>query len=257
MWMGKTWSQLKGAVRDVTEECDFEWVIEPVKSWAKLVYTDRTGDFSEGEIVQGLTSGATATVIKQMESSYSTYLGVEDVSGSFEVGEIIKGQTSGAEAQISEFVPERAYPDNILHGRFPDSLKTKDRDDYFEVEVSTAGANYVFRLRVNFPEEGLYVVIPSFTVYSDWDEVNYGWYLRVISSLWRFVDATFDGFSLGSTYVRDYVLSPFTRGSSIGFAYVERHPESDSQGVVNILARLDGAMTATFRIYRINVFKLF
>ncbi len=139
---------------DVTKECTFEWYQEPVSCYAFLEVSGASGDFTDGETVTGQNSGATATVFSSYVDGGRVY--VENVSGTFEANETIKGSESNQTATVDEFVAERSYPDNITHGTFPDSIISKDIDDYLEIESTLSGAGYPMKLIIKFPTEGIY-----------------------------------------------------------------------------------------------------
>ena len=143
---------------DVTEQCDFVWLEEPKPCKAYLEVSDASGDFSEGETIQGQSSGATATVFSSYVDGGRVY--VENVSGTFQEGETIQGQSSGQTATVDGFVPERSYPDNIIKGTFPDSIKTKDLDDSLDLEVSSDGAGYVAKMRIDLLKPCFFFVVP-------------------------------------------------------------------------------------------------
>jgi len=144
---------------DVTEQCTFEWIQKPSPCKAYLEVGDASGDFTEGETIQGQTSGATATVFSSYVDGSRVY--VENISGTFQEGETIQGQSSGQTAIVDGVVPERSWdstPNNITHGTFPDSIVSKDIDDYLEWESSLKGAGYAAELRIYVPEYGIYSV---------------------------------------------------------------------------------------------------
>jgi len=153
---------------DVTDQCDFSWSQEPSSCKAYFKVSDATGDFTEGEIIQGQSSGATAVVFSSYVNGNRVY--IENVSGTFQEGETIQGQSSGQTATVDEIVPERSWtstPNNITHGTFPDSVKNSDIDDYLEWESSTAGSSVIAKLTIEPPlvyEEGFYIVTPIFGV---------------------------------------------------------------------------------------------
>ena len=254
MWIGKTWSQLKGMIRDVTEECTFEWVEVPSLSWAKLWVSDKSGTFSDGETVVGNTSGATATVI----TDRNVYVAIEDVLGEFQTGETVSGQSSGATATLDSFEPEKVYPNNITHGTFPDSLITKDLDDYLQVESSRTGAGYVWRLRVRPPKEGLYLLVPMMSAGSRvGNDFSSGW-LKVYSSVIWFDNYVTTGSAfLGRFGLTDldkfYPLHSFYNVSLM--SYIGSFDGSEL-GAFYLRGYISDEGTARFNLHRITVLEV-
>jgi len=146
---------------DITKECTFEWHQEPASCCAFLEVSGASGDFTEGETVTGQNSGATASVFSSYVDGGRVY--VTDVSGTFEAGETISGSSSNQTATVDGFVPERSWtstPNNITQGTFPDSIISKNIDDYLEWESTLPGSNNVAHLRIIPPNNGWYVVSP-------------------------------------------------------------------------------------------------
>ncbi len=149
------WSQ----IIDVTDQCTFEWDKKPEPCKAYLEVSSATGDFTEGETIQGQSSGATAVVFSSYVNGNRVY--VENVSGTFQEGETIQGQSSGQTAIVDGFVPERSYPNNITHGTFPDSIISLDEDDYLEYESTSTGWSVIASLLVKLPTDYIFSPIIS------------------------------------------------------------------------------------------------
>ena len=150
-----------GSIQDVTKECTFGWYVQPSSCYAYLQVSSASGDFTDGETVTGQNSGATATVFSSYVDGGRVY--VENVSGTFQAGETITGSSSNRTATVDGFVPERSWtstPNNITHGSFPDSIISKDLDDYFEWESTLAGAGYIAKMKVIHAKPGLYFILP-------------------------------------------------------------------------------------------------
>ena len=142
---------------DVTKDCEFQWVQEPKSCYAYLQVSSASGDFTDGETVTGQNSGATATVFSSYVNGGRVY--VTNVSGTFQTGETITGDSSNQTATVDGFIPERSWtstPNNITHGIFPDSIISKDFDDYLEWESTLAGAGYVGWFNIRVPSDGIY-----------------------------------------------------------------------------------------------------
>ena len=148
----------RSQIIDVTELCSFEWYQKPASCKAYLEVSNATGNFTEGETIQGQSSGATATVFSSYVAGGRVY--IENPNGTFQVGETIQGQSSGQTAVIDRFVEERSYPNNVIKGTFPDSLKSRDLNDWFEVESSGSGSGFIAHVRITLPGEGWYTVSP-------------------------------------------------------------------------------------------------
>jgi len=147
----------QGQIIDVTKNCKFQWYQEPKSCYAYLQVSSASGDFTEGETVTGQNSGATATVFSSYVDGGRVY--VANVSGTFEANETIEGSESKQTATVDGFVPERSYtstPNNITHGTFPDSIISKDLNDYLEWESTLPGSGNVAKLDIFPPTSGIY-----------------------------------------------------------------------------------------------------
>ena len=147
---------------DVTKDCEFQWYQEPKSCYAYLQVSSASGDFTDGETVTGGTSNATATVFSSYVDGGRVY--VTDVSGTFEANETITGSSSNQTATVDSFVAERSYPDNIIQGSFPDSIISKDIDDYLEWESTLNGAGNPAKLIITPPTKGIYTASHLFGV---------------------------------------------------------------------------------------------
>jgi len=146
---------------DVTKECTFDWYQEPKSCYAYLQVSSASGDFTDGETVTGQNSGATATVFSSYVNGGRVY--VTNVNGTFQADETITGGSSNQTATVDGFVAERSYPNNIIRGTFPDSIKSRDLDDSLDLEISSNGAKYVLLLRINLPKSMFFTVVPIVT----------------------------------------------------------------------------------------------
>lgn len=152
---------------DVTKECTFVWNQEPSSCYAFLEVSNASGDFTDGETVTGGTSNATATVFSSYVDGGRIY--IENVNGAFQTGETITDSSGNQTATVDGFTEERSYPNNIVKGTFPDSITSKDIDDYLEWESSRNGSGSIGLLRINVPENGIYgaIIVGGFGIRVD------------------------------------------------------------------------------------------
>ncbi len=105
-----------------------------------LIYNTLTGDFDEGEIIVGSTSGAKATVFVDNDTTTMT---IGAITGTFVVGEIITGQTSGAFATVGTVATFNA----TLVGTYVDIDATNS--GYVDISVSTTKQVLVISVLTN------------------------------------------------------------------------------------------------------------
>jgi len=237
---------------DVTEQCTFEWIQEPSPCKAYLEVSDASGDFTEGEIIENLTNGtSTAKVFSSYVDGNRVY--IEDISGSFNHGDQIKGNTSGQTATVDSFVEERSYPDNIIKGTFPNSIISKDIDDYLEWESTRIGSGNIGSLRIIVSKNGIYGAIIIGGVGNRVDS-------KIFSRMfqWRVIPTYATPVSIGMGYASS---SEFNRFLGISqtltfFPVMKYGNEGQEMQTLFLYFYQNNKGTARWRIHNIRVLKL-
>jgi hypothetical protein len=141
---------------------------------AKLVYSSSSGAFTLGETIIGKTSGATGTL--REDDAVNTWLYVEDAIGNFSGSEIVEGITSGETATLSAaYNPDsgiRAVPDGDP-GRLKNNTHVciitdlQEIQDTYESYVGRLYAYGVGNGAAKITLNGTATAVPGWTVAND------------------------------------------------------------------------------------------
>jgi len=248
-----TFSAIRGAqIIDVTKDCEFQWGQKPASCYAYLQVSSASGNFTEGETVS--STSASATVFSSYVDGGRVY--VTDVSGTFQTGETITGSSSNQTATVDGFVSERSWtstPNNIIRGTFPNSIISKDIDDYLEWESTRTGSGNIGLLKIIVPKNGIYGVI---IIGGVGDRVDSKIFSRMFQ--WRVVPTYATPISIGMAYASSIEFNKFLGISQTltFFPVMKYGNEGQEMQIFSLYFYQNNKGTARWRIHNIRILKL-